>query len=362
MITLHSFARVEIDRAYPWIEDLLRDFSDLSACSNATTEGAPLALNLAYSPNLSTLGQRHLYENFYIGPGVLTDRERGVQIRSQVNGAIEVVADRPAMEWILWLIQLALLPRGASLAHAAAVEKDGRGVLLASWGGVGKTAIVSRLIKRWGWKLLGDDFVILSKTGYCYGFPKPMVLYPYHRELFPEVFSGGKGPWAPTVANSFLSKLALLIKPALRRTPRLLRLARAYNPQSVRILPSDVFGKESLSSRARITKAVWLERVVGRQSIEQVDVGRTLPSRIIGSTMNEFDGRCVRGTNAATGIGLLSSETVYRQWQDTVSTGLARVTHSCIQIPAAMHIADVPDAVNAILDAIPTKPEEVVHA
>lgn len=75
------------------------------------------------------------------------------------------------------LLEIKLLQRDHTLVHGAGVSKDGKGYLISGWGGTGKTSTLIAL-SREGFKLLGDEIVLLSKDGFLYSFPRTVDVHP----------------------------------------------------------------------------------------------------------------------------------------------------------------------------------------
>jgi len=87
------------------------------------------------------------------------------------------------------LMQLLWNESGNTFIHAAAVANpDGEVILLPGAGGVGKTSLVGYLVRNHGYKLLGDDLVLIDHDSNCFAFPRPFIIKEYHREDYPEVF------------------------------------------------------------------------------------------------------------------------------------------------------------------------------
>lgn len=85
-------------------------------------------------------------------------------------------------------IQVALLDRGATLIHASSIhDASGMAVLVAGWGGSGKTSASSYLYMNQPecWKYLSDDLAILGKDGIIHFSPIPINVFPYNVHQFP---------------------------------------------------------------------------------------------------------------------------------------------------------------------------------
>lgn len=65
----------------------------------------------------------------------------------------------PLRHFIHWVC----LEHGVAMIHAAAIGKDGRGVLLTGKGGSGKSTLTAAAVSD-GWQTVGDDFVLLRIT------------------------------------------------------------------------------------------------------------------------------------------------------------------------------------------------------
>ncbi len=73
-------------------------------------------------------------------------------------------------------LQMALGQRRFLLLHAAAVERDGRAVIMTGESGAGKSTLAAMLQAR-GWRLMADEFVLVEPaTGLVHPFPRPVSL------------------------------------------------------------------------------------------------------------------------------------------------------------------------------------------
>lgn len=188
------------------------------------------------------------------------------------------------------ILEYALLENHATFIHSAGVTKDGNAYIFPSWGGVGKTASVAKLIREEGYQLLGDDLVILKSDGTIYAFPKKFVLYAYHRELFEDAMQSKK--LVKGRLSRLVSKLIPTAKSFLRHCPFLLSWARRHNPQSKRVSPYEIFGEDKIAIFGCIKKFTWLERIdIEKTKTVEIDAYK-LASKSLMITIHElFDNR-----------------------------------------------------------------------
>jgi len=309
-------------------------------------------LQLTLSSGLSHDGMRHMESGVFGKPGAMLDTTFRTHLSRTADGELRIQSPTSALEWLVWVVQLALLEQQASFIHCAGLERNGRAILFPSWGGVGKTAITKRFVSDDGWRLLGDDLVIVARDGTCYGFPRAMVLYPYHSSVFPEVFSRGEGPIAPVIANEILTKAGLTVKPVLRRVPAALRWARRHNPQSVRIAPSKVFSPDALATTAQLDTVAWIERDATITE-PRIDIDDELfVTRIVGTTLSEFNRHCTSLTPTLFGLGVFSYAQTYGSWHSILEQAFRGKRKWMISIPANLPVAEVPGAVKSLLDSV----------
>ena len=95
------------------------------------------------------------------------------------------------------------------------------------------TSLTISLIKygREDWRFLGDDYIILSKDGTVYSYPRPFAIYAYHIPLLSEYFSRAR-------LKALRLKLAYLLRSKLPIFKRTI---------------------VSLLSNIGVTKRLWLE-------------------------------------------------------------------------------------------------------
>src|SRR5690625_3065323 len=280
---------------------------------------------------------REYADGIYISPYSLIDNKYGIEVINKGNKIILNTKFR-FIEWLMYSIQLALMKVDSVLIHGAAVAKDGKAILFPSWGGVGKTAILNDFAKKYNYKIIGDDLFILTLDGTIYSFLKPMVLYPYHKNLFPEVFK--KSPsLIPTTMTGFMSKMVPKVKKLLSPFPVLMNFARNHNPQVKWALPSEVFGKDKIIYKTKVQSVYWLER--SKYDTEMKLNNVNVESRIIGSTINEFDQRVVFCVNVMMGLGLIHNDLYLQKWYQVLNSGLNGTKKGIINVNMDVSIEEI---------------------
>jgi HprK-related kinase A len=91
-------------------------------------------------------------------------------------------------------LQMALGHKRHLLLHAAAVEREGRAVLMTGHSGAGKSTLAALLGER-GWRFLGDEFALVDlEDGRVHPFPRPVSLKNEALGLFEGVDPARLGP------------------------------------------------------------------------------------------------------------------------------------------------------------------------
>lgn len=96
-----------------------------------------------------------------------------------------------------YLCQMSQLPIGQTWLHASSFERDGRGVALCAWGGIGKTSAMLKLVQEDGWRFLSDDLALIDDAGVLWRTPKKMQIYAYNTSGQPALADAlllGRGP------------------------------------------------------------------------------------------------------------------------------------------------------------------------
>ncbi|GAB3025437.1 hypothetical protein GCM10027051_32710 [Niabella terrae] len=340
---IHNLIIVEIDDE---LEDTNRIYDFLNSINTTrSVSTSPFKISVNKVNSIDKSLHREYSNGIYTNEKSIIDSRYGIEV---------VIKDKEILlntkfrfiEWLVYCFQLALLKQDAVLVHGAAVSYEGKALLFPSWGGVGKTAILNDFVKKYNFKVIGDDLFILTKEGNVLSFPKTMVLYPYHKKLFPEVFS--KSPnLVPAFFTKQLSRIVPKIKKLLSPFPVLMNYFRNRNPQIKWALPYEVFGDKSICQESIASEVYWLERSSNRSNI--TNENNAIYSQILGSTINEFDQRIIYSVNAIMGVGVLSYEDYLGRWYSVLKAGLNNCKKGRIEVNHSVSIDEIGDFMYNIL-------------
>jgi SynChlorMet cassette protein ScmC len=176
--------------AKDWLErfSVILGLSPSAGCGSAETVTLKRAAGMRPGPGaLDRPAWEGVVWDFRRVPGAVLDRpSAGQEILCLLPPARDEVTDLESMRHVLLPLYLEALRMGGFPAHAALVERNGRGVLLAGRGGVGKSTCCNRLQPPWIG--LADDLALVVRDasgGSCaHALP-----------TWSAVRSGNEGPW-----------------------------------------------------------------------------------------------------------------------------------------------------------------------
>lgn len=160
-----------------------------------------------------------------------------------------------------FLVQIALLRKGYTFLHAAAVQWQGRNLLFPAQGGTGKTALVAGLMTK-GAKLFGDDLVVVGH-GRVLGYPQDFSVYPYHVGLL-----GLKGSGISRMfqKDAFIDFFVRMTGTSDRLFWRALRgVFSRLKTRCVNVPPRRIFGEDAFAPAGQIDRVFFLSRTSGTQ-------------------------------------------------------------------------------------------------
>ena len=234
-----------------------------------------------------------------------------------------IASERDLLPFVPAVIQWLLLRRQHCFIHGASVAVKGRGILLPSWGGAGKTSAIVCLLKEVPETgFLGDDYTILAPDGRLLSFPKAFFIYPYHRELFPHLFKARHKPLIPRALSSVVERVRTVVRPTIMAFPRLENFARRFTPEHMQVPARTVLPDAEFVDAVPLSSILFLERYSGdRTCIDELSP-REVTSRLIGNWYYE-QGRCARDLLlGAAGTAVMDFETYFSGMSSVINAAL----------------------------------------
>jgi hypothetical protein len=255
-----------------------------------------------------------------------------------------------------WL-QFILLRQNLCMIHGAGVEIKGRGVIVTSFSGGGKTTLVAHLRKLTGFRFFTDEFVIIDSHGTMFSYPSDLSIFHVHLDLFSELQT-------PVFRNYFENRKRIIrILTILEKIPTpqflqkfkkfsLFTLSRfAAGPAYLKIPAADIIAKENIGTETKVDTALFLTRYNG-EDITLREIENTLfIDKIVRMLSLEFREKLVY----LLFLSVCDSITVasYEQKQkEILSAALSRVKTFEVYVPYSMDPAFFSESIEKILDSM----------
>lgn len=301
-------------------------------------------------------GEAHGESDFYYNDQGLYLESRDVQIFVDEN-SFRLHGKGELLVMALPLIDRMMVINGAAMIHAMTVEYNGHGICMPAWGGTGKTSTMSKLVKTPGYSFMGDDWAFLTESGYLLGYAKPLFIKPYHKNLYPHLFSEVHKPLVPVRLSKPISRITTRIHPFITRFPKLARLVRRWSPEHMMVQPEKAFPDARISRGAPLAASLFVERFESESSQSQFfeKDAQWMTTKLIGNFFSELPkfSRLVMTTLGAS--GLVPIEQSFREKEEILLKALQGKPAFYLRIPKSLS----PDRAS---DIIIEKIDEVVHA
>lgn len=112
-----------------------------------------------------------------------------------------------------YLLEILFKKQDMTFVHGAAVAIDKTtGKLILAFGGIGKTCFIANAARKKRITMLGDDLILVSKSGELYSYPRPFCLYEYHKALFPQFFAKYKVKYVSIQPNMYFKRAIRKLK------------------------------------------------------------------------------------------------------------------------------------------------------
>lgn len=159
------------------------------------------------------------------------------------------------------LLEIKLLQKGYAMIHSAGVSKDGKGYLFSGWSETGKSSTVFGLAKRKDIKMLGDDFVILSKGGKVFSYPEKAGIFFFSKNV-------------ENLNLSPMQRIELAIKYAIAKLPPLY----LYISPNLRV---DLTDLADVGDSARLDKTYFIAWGEGKEKMRKsAAIGKLIASTL----------------------------------------------------------------------------------
>lgn len=270
--------------------------------------------------------------------GAAFDVRRRIGIRLKGDGGLEYWHGESFELSVPLLIQLVLLRRGGTFVHSAGVSIGGGAIVFPAFGGVGKTLLISHLMRQDGVKLLGDDLVIVSESGEAEAYPRPLCFYDYHRSAFEEVFGElGIRHLAPALAWRIYRRVQLESQTrfgvSLPALPKYWGIKGDY----VLVSPQMVFGSEKIESKpVPIRMVVAIKR---NAAISRIQVHRDVDP----VSLARFSAPVTAHEWNASARFLLALSALDQASEFDYFSGTSRRTESAFMGADAHHVVELPE-------------------
>lgn len=236
-----------------------------------------------------------------------------------------------------YITQLAQLPLGQSYIHASSFERDGRGIALLAWGGIGKTSAALKLVTEHGYRFLSDDLGLIDDEGMLWRTPKRLQVYAYN-----------------LLGQNRLREMLMAGRSAVDRAAWIWWLRR-HGAHGVRrrVSAESLFGADRVGKGAPLTRLVYLERAATREFEARPMSASEASERATPVVMHEIEpfalfSRAMHG--GASGGSLPTTEEAACATRDVLARAFARAPAWTVRIPQAASPDDLAAYLLPILD------------
>lgn len=335
-LNIHDVLTIDIDEAFPWKREWHNILTNMDTVNETDEQRMKPSIKLVYG-ELRAEGMYKIEDGLYVDHDSVLDLSNKFKIKKSKDEII-LIARGPCFDWIRWSIQLVLLQHGMTFIHSAGIARESKVTVISSLPRVGKTTMITNLVRNEGWKLLGDDLLIVCNDGRCYSMLKPIRILPHHLTASRELFDVAKTPRNLTFSDKTYNMMASSIKKVLSNNPKLLQFVRRHNPLISELMPEDVFGRESIQHLGALGRFIWLERTRAER-IEISTCGKAeLASRIMGTTLHVFlDAYAFKAINIAATSGIFDNKKVICDWYETILDSMEEAEGYIMKIPLSLY-------------------------
>jgi len=291
--------------------------------------------DIIFSDNIAKLSSSSYFigskQHLYDGKTILL-RDSNLSIQINKKGQIIVFSPRginPSP-----FIHLQLLKKGFTFIHAAAVNYNSQGIIFPAWGGTGKTSLSAVILDKKKTKFLGDDFVIISKTGKIYSFPQPFSLYYYHASLFSDTFKHKKKILVGPKGLELIKCLRHIAKPLLLKFPKAEDIAKRFSPDYMAVPVEHVIAKNKISDQVDLKKIIFLTKYSGNNISIEICNKEEIIKKIVGILHYEFEEALfLKWFTVLSSFGIIDLADCFLNMKKILNSGLDKLEYFQVMIP-----------------------------
>jgi hypothetical protein len=247
-----------------------------------------------------------------------------------------LAGQRDLLSFIPPVLQMLFLRKGYCMLHSASVAVNGRGVLLPACGGTGKTSAIMCILKEIkGSSFLSDDYSIISPDS-IYSNPKAFAIYPYHRSVFPHLFSRKHKFLIPSCLSNTFEKIRVLARPAIMVVPKLENIAKRIAPDRMYAPAREALGDVEFSDNAKLDTILLLERYSGSKAVLENISAEKVRARLMGNWLYEIGVCSQEMIVAMSGTEIIDLSEYFSQMGAIIDAACRNKTVKLLKLPKTL--------------------------
>ena len=169
---------------------------------------------------------------------------------------------------LTFLLQLFFIQHNYIFSHGAGFRINGRNIFISALGGIGKTALTSKILSKNNNLLYGDDFVLLDENGFISPFPQTLCLYKYHKRYYLDFFKEKNLVFNYSESKGLYGKIKR----------RIMKYARCDMLPYKVYSPDIVFGRDKIASSPGKCENLFLMK---KSSVSELTIGKIEKEKFI---------------------------------------------------------------------------------
>lgn len=233
------------------------------------------------------------------------------------------------------LIDRILVRWAVAMIHAATVAYKGRGIVMAAWGGVGKTSTIAKMLRHEGTAFMGDDWAFIDGAGQLLGYHKPMFIKPHYRSIYPHLFAAKRKPLVPRALSKPIAELTTIVHPLVTQYPRVARFTRRWSPEHLMVTPAVALPGTGMATAAPLDLVVFVERFDGARPVLEEHSVDWMVTWLAGNFYAELPRHSREVMTALAATGFLPLDRIFQDKRAVLAAGVDGRPAYRLRVPAA---------------------------